>query len=227
MTSWSTTFTAAVTAALAERADPTRAAPMAAYMRDQFPFLGVDAAGQKAAQRSALAVAGRPTAQVDVVAAVDELWAVPEREHRYVGCGLVRGWAPRADASFVSSIGGWITDQPWWDTCDALAHRGVGVVVRAHPDLRTTMDEWLHGDDMWLTRAALLHMGRWRGDIDRYWVFAACLAVADREEFFIRKAIGWILRDLASTDVDAVRDFVNGRGSVLSPLSIREALKRR
>jgi len=200
---------------------------MAAYMRGQFPFLGVNAPAQKSAERAALAVAGRPTAQADVVEAVDQLWAAPEREHRYIGCGLVRRWAPRADVSFVSSIEGWITDQPWWDTCDALAHRGVSAVAHAHPELRSTMEQWLHGGDMWLTRAALLHMGRWRNDIDREWVFAACLAMADREEFFIRKAIGWILRDIASTDVEAVRDFVSGRGSVLSPLSRREALKRR
>jgi 3-methyladenine DNA glycosylase AlkD len=68
-------------------------------------------------------------------------------------------------------------------------------------------------------------MGGWKGDIDRDWVFAACLARADHPDFFIRKAIGWILRDLAWVDPGAVASFVAGPGSVLSGLSRREALK--
>jgi 3-methyladenine DNA glycosylase AlkD len=198
---------------------------MAAYMRDQFAFLGVPAPAQAAVLRQALTAAGRPHDELEVVAAVDALWDRPEREHRYVGCGLVRRFAPRASAEFVDPIGRWIATDPWWDTCDVLARRGVGEVVRRHPDRRSTMDEWLAGGDVWLTRAALLHMGGWKGDIDRSWVFAACLARADHPDFFIRKAIGWILRDLAWVDPDAVSAFVAGPGSVLSPLSKREALK--
>jgi 3-methyladenine DNA glycosylase AlkD len=94
---------------------------MRAYMRDQFPFLGVKAPGQSTVFRAAWAAAGRPRDEAEVVAAVDALWRRPEREHRYAGCGLVRRWAPKASPAFVERIGGWITDEPWWDTCDALA----------------------------------------------------------------------------------------------------------
>jgi 3-methyladenine DNA glycosylase AlkD len=199
---------------------------MAAYMRDQFPFLGVKAPGQKAVLRAALAEAGRPADEDEVVAAVDRLWARPEREHRYAGCELVRRFASNASPGFVDHVGRWITTDPWWDTCDVLARRGAGEVVRRHPGLRATMDRWLAGDDLWLTRSAILHMGHWRDDIDRDWVFAACLARADHPDFFIRKAIGWILRDLAWVDPDAVVAFVEGPGAdVLSNLSKREALK--
>lgn len=87
------------------------------------------------------------------------------------------------------------------------------------------MDKWLAGDDRWLTRGALIHMGGWKDDIDRDWVFSACLARAGEPDFFIRKAIGWILRDLAWVDPDAVVGFVEGPGApVLSGLSKREAL---
>jgi 3-methyladenine DNA glycosylase AlkD len=222
---WADTFTGEALARLAGAADPDRAGPMRAYMRDQFPFLGVPSAGQTAAFRQAWALAGPPPGEADVVAAVDALWAAPAREPRYLGSGLVRRWAPEASAGFVEPIGRWITDRPWWDTCDALARHGAGAVVRAHPDVRTTMDDWLAGDDLWLTRTALLHMGAWKHEIDRDWVFAACLARADHPDFFIRKAIGWILRDLAWVDPDAVAGFVDGPGAVLSALSKREALK--
>jgi 3-methyladenine DNA glycosylase AlkD len=222
---WADTFVAEVSAGLGEAADPERAGPMRAYMRDQFPFLGVPAPAQAAVARAALASAGRPTDEGEVVAAVDALWRGPGREHRYIGCGLVRRFAPKASAAFVDPMARWITDEPWWDTCDALARRGVGEVVRRHPERRSTMDAWLAGDDLWLTRTALLHMGGWRDGIDREWVFAACLARADHPDFFIRKAIGWILRDLAWVDPAAVLAFVEGPGSILSGLSKREALK--
>jgi 3-methyladenine DNA glycosylase AlkD len=69
-------------------------------------------------------------------------------------------------------------------------------------------------------------MGGWKDAIDREWVFAACLARAGHPDFFIRKAIGWALRDLAWVDPDAVVAFVEGPGAaVLSNLSKREALK--
>lgn len=225
MGAWAGAFVTEVVDGLAAAADPTRAKPMRAYMRDQFPFLGVPAPGQRLVVREALAAAGRPADEAEVIAAVDGLWGRPEREHRYVGCDLVRRWAPKASPAFVEPIGRWIIDQPWWDTCDILARRGVGTVVRRHPEQRSTMDAWLAGDDLWLTRTALLHMGGWKAAIDREWVFAACLARADHPDFFIRKAIGWILRDLAWVDPDAVVAFVEGPGQVLSGLSKREACK--
>lgn len=88
------------------------------------------------------------------------------------------------------------------------------------------MDQWLSGADLWLTRGALIHMGGWKEAIDREWVLAACLARGDHTDFFVRKAIGWILRDLAWVDQATVVAFVAGPGAhVLSGLSKREALK--
>jgi 3-methyladenine DNA glycosylase AlkD len=199
---------------------------MTAYMRNQFPFLGVKAPGQKAAVRRALAAAGPPVDESEVVAAIDGLWTRPEREYRYSGCQLAGRFAARASRAMVTHAARWITTDPWWDTCDPLARSCVGQVVRRHPTLRSTMDRWLAADNLWLTRSALIHMGKWKDAIDRDWVFSACLARAGESDFFIRKAIGWILRDLAWVDPEAVVVFVEGPGAlVLSGLSKREALK--
>ena len=215
-----------VAAGLADAAVPADAGPMTAYMRHQFSFLGVKAPAQKSVVRAALAQAGRPVDQGEVVAAVDALWALPEREHRYAGCALAARFAPMASPALLDHIARWITTDPWWDTCDPLARNCAGQVVRRHPELRSTMDRWLAGDDLWLIRSALIHMGGWKADIDREWVFAACLTQAAHPDFFVRKAIGWILRDLAWVDPDAVTAFVEGPGAgVLSGLSRREALK--
>ena len=166
---------------------------MTAYMRNQFPFLGVKAPGQKAAVRGALAAAGPPVDESEVVAAIDGLWARPEREYRYSGCHLAGRFAAMASPAMVTYAARWITTDPWWDTCDPLARSCVGQVVRRHPTLRSTMDRWLAADNLWLTRSALIHMGKWKDAIDRDWVFSACLARAGESDFFIRKAVGWIL----------------------------------
>jgi 3-methyladenine DNA glycosylase AlkD len=226
VTAWSQAFVPAVVEGLAAAAVPADAGPMAAYMRNQFRFLGVKAPAQKAVFRAALASAGPPVEQAEVVAAIDDLWARPEREHRYAGCLLASRYARRASPVLVDHVARWIATDPWWDTCDPLARGCAGQVGHRHPELRRSMDRWLAGDDMWLVRAALIHMGGWKEDIDPDWVFAACLARADHPDFFVRKAIGWILRDLAWVDPEAVRAFVEGPGArVLSGLSKREALK--
>jgi 3-methyladenine DNA glycosylase AlkD len=224
VTTWSQAFVPAVVDGLAAVAVPADAGPMTAYMRNQFRFLGVKAPAQKAVFRAALATAGPPLDEAEVVRAIDNLWARPEREYRYAGCTLASRFASKASPAFVDHVARWITTDPWWDTCDPLARGCAGAVVRRHPGRRRTMDRWLAGDDMWLIRAALLHMGGWKDAIDRDWVFAACRATADHPDFFVRKAIGWILRDLAWVDPGAVVAFVDG-APALSGLSKREALK--
>ncbi len=226
MRPWAEDFVSSVVIGLAEAAVTADAAPMSAYMRHQFPFLGVKAPARRAVVRAALAAAGPPVDEVEVVEAVDRLWTRPEREYRYAGCLLADRFMQVASPAFIDNLSRWIAADPWWDTCDPLARGCTGRLVRRHPELRPTMDRWLSGDDLWLTRSALIHMGAWKDAIDREWVLGACLACADHPDFFIRKAIGWILRDLARVEPRAVVAFVEGTGAtVLSDLSKREALK--
>jgi len=177
---------------LVARADPRRAVPMVRYMRDQFPFLGVMAAGQAAAWRAAMAELPRSLPEPVVSDAAQLLWERPEREHQYLGCRLVNRHvesrsSPAASIAFVGTLRRLITTKPWWDTVDSLAIHAVGGLVRRHPELRRTMDIWLAGADLWLARAALLHMNRWKTDTDRNWLFAACLARAGDTDFFVRR----------------------------------------
>jgi 3-methyladenine DNA glycosylase AlkD len=213
-------------AGLTSRADPARVPAMTAYMRDQFPYLGVPAPGQKAAWREATSDLPQLLDLQFVIDATTTLWARDEREYQYVGLTLVNRHAATAAATpellgFQRTL---IRTKPWWDTVDALATRGVGAVVHRYPELRSTMDEWLAGDHRWLTRTALLHMNRWKQDTDRDWLFAACLARSSDRDFFIRKAIGWALREYTKVDERAVIAFVKEHEAELSGLSRREAL---
>ena len=199
---------------------------MARYMRDQFPFLGVAAPAQKEAYREATADLPRRLPEDLVVAVVDDLWSRPEREHKYLAGRLVcrHAASPGATAGLLPVLERLLTTEPWWDTVDLLATRAVGDVVRRHPGLRSDMDRWLAGDDLWLIRSAILHMNRWKADTDREWLFAACLARADHPDFFVRKAIGWALREQTKVDAPAVLAFVEANAVRLSGLSRREAL---
>jgi 3-methyladenine DNA glycosylase AlkD len=218
-------------AELAARADPAQAAPMAAYMRDQFPFLGVKAPAQARAWAAATAGLPRRLPEDVVAEAAVALWARPEREHQYLACRLVgrHTGAPRTaeppTPAFLDVVERLLTDRPWWDTVDALASHACGDLVRRHASLRPRMDAWLAGDDVWLIRAALLHMNRWGPDRDAGWLFAACLSRAGHPDFFVRKAIGWALREHSKVDAAAVEAFVAAHGTELSGLSRREALK--
>ena len=211
-------------AAFEPAADPERAGPMAAYMKGHFPFLGLTSPQRRTLARTALAELPAPE-EADVAALAAAAWALDPREYQYAAVDYAVRWVRRCSAAFLPVAEGLITTKSWWDTVDLLAANVVGPLVLATPALRTEMDRWLASDDLWLTRSALLHQLKWRGDTDADWLFAACLARAGDTDFFLRKAIGWALREYSKTDEAAVRRFVADHDAELSGLSKREALK--
>ena len=118
-----------------------------------------------------------------------------------------------------------ITTKSWWDSVDALAVHGVGVILKKYPKEITRWNtRWVRSDDLWLNRTAIIFQLRWKEDTDRSLLFANIERHASHKDFFIRKAIGWALRSLAETDPASVKAFV--RAHKLSPLSEREALRK-
>jgi len=213
-----------LTAVYGAAGDPRRATGAAAYMRDQFPFLGIAAPRQKALSREVLAGLPAPS-ENDLVAVARACWALPEREYQYFAVGLLRRQVSVCSAAFLPVAGELVTTKPWWDTVDALAGRVVGPLVAAHPDLVTTMDAWSTDADLWLVRTAILHQLFYRSATDARRLFDYCDRQAGHRDFFVRKAIGWALREYAKTDPAAVRSFVDTHRDRLSGLSVREALK--
>ncbi|GAA4683885.1 DNA alkylation repair protein [Phytohabitans rumicis] len=222
MTPLAAEVTARLTRVYGAARDPDRAAAMAAYMRGQFAFLGIPSPAQRALAREVLAGLPRP-AEDDLRDVARGCWALPEREYQYFACGWLRRHARVCSAGFVPVARDLVTTKPWWDTVDALAAHLVGPLVAAHPALVSTMDEWVEDDDMWLVRTAILHQLRYREATDAARLFRYCTRQAGHPDFFIRKAIGWALREYAKTDPAAVRSYVEAHR--LAPLSVREALK--
>ena len=220
--------TAALLARLDERlrpaADPARAAGQAAYMRDQFTFLGVPAPELRKVERAVLT--GRPPPDETALRAIAlALWNREEREYQYVACFHLSRHVTVPGPGFLPTLRTLITTKAWWDTVDPLATRVTGALVRRHPALTTEMDAWARDDDKWLVRTAILHQLHYATATDTDRLFGYCAEQAGHRDFFVRKAIGWALRQYARTDPDAVRAFLDDHRHRLSGLSIREAAK--
>jgi 3-methyladenine DNA glycosylase AlkD len=207
---------------LRAEADPQRAVPMRAYMRDQFPFLGIPSPRLTTLVR-AMALP-KPT-EDDLRELALFLWEQPEREFQYVACGQLRRHVKVCGPGFLDVARQLIVTKSWWDTVDTLASHTVGPLVRKHPELLATMDAWIGAENMWLARTAILHQLGYKDSTDAARLFHYCAARAGHPDFFIRKAIGWALREYAKSDPVAVRAFVRAHDAALSGLSKREALR--
>ncbi|MEZ5409192.1 MAG: DNA alkylation repair protein [Acidimicrobiales bacterium] len=213
-------------AALEQAAVPDQAEPMTAYMKHQFDFLGVPAPARRAAQKPTLDVLAAATGD-ELVAFARACWADHgARELQYAAADALRRHNKALDAGHLPALAELITTRPWWDTVDALATHAVGPLVARHPELSAVMDSWVEGDDLWLARTAILHQLLWKERTDAARLFAYADRRATDPDFFIRKALGWALRQYARTDPEAVRAYVESRIDRLSPLTQREALKR-
>jgi 3-methyladenine DNA glycosylase AlkD len=208
---------------LRAEADPARAVAMRAYMRDQFPFLGISSPRLTALVREM--ALPKPT-EDDLRELALFLWAQPEREFQYVACGQLRRHVKVCGPDFLAVARELIVTKSWWDTVDTLASHTVGPLVRRHPSLVATMDAWIGDQNIWLARTAILHQLGYKDFTDAGRLFRYCAARAEHPDFFIRKAIGWALREYTKTDPAAVRKFVRAHESVLSGLSKREALRK-
>ncbi len=174
---------------------------MQRYMKSAMPFLGVPAPGVKQTVR------GVPR---ELVTALD-LWENAEfREERYAAIALLPAEPPFPVLERL------IVEGAWWDLVDPL-------VGRVGP--RPEMAEWARDENMWKRRTAIICQLHRKDDTDLALLRDAIEANLDDREFFVRKAIGWALRDYAWHNPDWVRSYVAALGARLSPLSRREALK--
>ena len=196
---------------------------MARYMRGKFPFLGIPSPERERLQREAWA-GTRTASQEDLAGAALALWELRERGDQYAACGLLARHAKVLDAAFVSTLRTLVTTKSWWDTVDTLASHVAVSIVRRHPETVAVMDSWIGDSDFWLARVAILHQLRAKADTDVGRLFRYCELRSGDGEFFIRKAIGWALREYSKTDGTAVRAFVAEHQATLAPLSRREAL---
>ncbi len=203
--------------------NPKQAEGMSAYMKHQFSFIGIPAPTRRKLIQTIEVTAVQQCCEADLLELAQALWQQTEREFHYCAIELlIRGQA-RLSLAALPVIEQFISTQSWWDSVDTLASKVVGDLARREPTLVTVLDQWQTSPQLWLRRTAILYQLGWKTATDTSQLFQACRVNAADPDFFIRKAIGWALRQYARTDATAVIDFVEQ--TPLSALSRREALK--
>ncbi|UJF32737.1 DNA alkylation repair protein [Paenibacillus hexagrammi] len=197
--------------------------PMEAYMRNQFPFLGIRNPERVALMKRFYKDNGIPAGQ-EAVETAKAWWRLPEREFHYAAMDMLLKSRKDMPPKHVELLEEWVLTHPWWDTVDFIAPNLIGFHLQQYPKLTTNyVDKWLSSEQMWLQRTAILFQLKYKQNTDTELLFAVVRRMSGSREFFIRKAIGWALREYSKTDAAAVQAFV--KSTELSPLSQKEALK--
>ncbi|WP_460521035.1 DNA alkylation repair protein [Flindersiella endophytica] len=218
---------------LAKAADPAKAGPMQAYMKSAMPYRGVQTPGVKAICKGVFAghpIDDRARWEATVRALFD---GATFREERYVAIALTghKAYAKWQDVETLPLYDHLVVTGAWWDFVDPIATQRVGPILFTHRGhVEPILLLWARDNDHWRRRTAILAQlkAKTATDID---LLEECIRPSLGEQdpvnrnFFVRKGIGWALREYAKTDPDWVRAYVAEHRDQLSGLSAREALK--
>lgn len=222
----------ALRARFAANADPAAAGPMQAYMKSALPFHGIPAPLRR--RLMADAVREHPCPDTATLAAtMRRLWREARfREEWYAAQELARVGPHRKllTPELLPVYEQMIVQSAWWDCCDEISGTALAALYERHPAvLKPLLRRWSTGDDLWLRRAAMLTQRRVKTGFDAPLLYELIEPSLDdprfNGEFFIRKAIGWALRERSYAAPDEVRAWCDANAARLSPLTRREALK--
>jgi 3-methyladenine DNA glycosylase AlkD len=199
---------------------------MAAYLKTDMPFYGVQKAGRVQIART-IRQTFRPTTRRTYQRAVEALWNLPHREEKYLAIHTAHLFPSFVDLNSLSLYERLIREGGWWDLVDETAIMLIGRVwLQQRDNVGPIMDRWIQDPDPWIRRAALIAQVRHKQRTDDQRLFRYCRVCASETALFIRKAIGWALRDYSISEPESVTNFLVDYGSELSGLSYREASRR-
>lgn len=208
--------------AFRDAADSAKAPDMAAYMKNQFAFLGIQKPRRAELSRSFLAQKKRDMAAVDWDF-VFQCFELPEREFQYLAVDYLMAVKSRPGADDIHRMETLIVTKSWWDTVDMLSVI-VGDIALRHEEVKEqVIIRWMMSDHLWLRRSSILFQLKYKKHTDTAFLTRAKLQNCDTKEFFLNKVIGWALREYSKTDAEWVRRFLGEHQ--LSALSVKEASK--
>lgn len=222
------TLLASLRSRLRAAGDSDRAKQMQAYMKSAMPYHGVPAPQVRVFCKEAFAPLAFAERE-DWETAVCEIWdGAKFREERYCAIALTNVRAARAfqTPDAMPLYEKLVVEGAWWDYVDEIATNRVGPILRSHfAPMKKLMLRWSKDANMWKARTSILSQCRSRAETDLELLYACIEPSMGSKEFFLRKAIGWALREYARTDMNEVKRYVKQNESRLSGLSKREALK--
>ena len=221
-----------IDAELRAHARPERAESEKAYLKSELAHYGCSVPAIRSTVKTAVKAAAKTAdgglGHDEVVAAAAELWRPRVHERRMAAIELLDLCSSVLEPADSALIERFLRESKTWALVDGLAASVVGALVDRHPDhLAPVLERWAGDGDFWVRRSALLAhlvaLRRGDGDFDRFTRYAD--AMLDEKEFFVRKAIGWVLRDTARKRPDMVFEWLLPRAGRASSVTIREAVK--
>jgi 3-methyladenine DNA glycosylase AlkD len=203
--------------------NPEKAAAMAAYMKNHFPFFGLQKKERSALQKDFL-VRCSNLPQEEVHLLVRELWQLPEREFHYTALEMLYKTRKKWTGTSLELFEFLVLHNSWWDSVDFIASRMIGgYCQKDHQNHHQRLLAYARNEQHWLKRTAIIHQLFYREKTDTRLFEQIFYLTNGEKDFFIQKAIGWALRQYSYTNAEFVKKFVAEKA--LKGLAQREALK--
>lgn len=205
------------------QANPENAQAMAKYMKFNFQYLGIKSPIRKELSKPFLVKTYLP-AKEEMSEIVKELWSCDEREYQYFAIEFAFKYNKQMTKNDMDLFEYMALHKSWWDSIDFIAAKLMGYYFKLFPELRRVyIDKWLDSDHIWLQRCAILFQLKYKNDLDTELLSYIINKLLGSKEFFINKAIGWILREYGKVNPDWVLAFAER--TELHALSRREGLR--
>lgn len=209
-----------------DAANPKLAVGMKAYQKNKFEFFGITTPTRREICKPIL-LHGKSLSKKETIDIAKKLWNQPHRECHYLAQELLfQNLKKSLEKSDIVWLEWLVLNNSWWDTVDFIAPKLISIYFKKFPEERNKkVDEWIVSNNTWLIRSALLFQLKYKDETDVVFLFKTILRVCHTKEFFINKAIGWMLRENAKRIPEIVSDFIDDNRNRLSNLSVREGLK--
>ena len=203
--------------------DLNSAIAQSAYMKNKFEFYGIRTQVRRKIQKPFLDKDHLPTKK-EAKELIKLLWLRPQREYQYFCQELAYCYSEQGEEDDIELFEFMVLHNAWWDTVDFIATKLMGAYFKSYPDnIEPYVRKWISSKNRWLQRSTLLFQLMYKENLDTKILTFTINGLLGSNEFFINKAIGWILRQYSRTDPQWVIDFVGK--TPLSTLSSKEALR--
>lgn len=198
------------------------AAAMSKYMRNKFQYHGIKSPLRKELTRNFLKSSGLPSDKIKIKL-IKYLWDLPQREYQYVAMEILGKTARKDDNNIIELYEIMVLNKSWWDTVDYIAATLMGTYFYNNPKkIQSKTSKWMNSQNIWLQRCCLLFQLKYHDNLNTELLEKFIPRFSKSKEFFIQKAIGWILREYSKTNPQYVINFVDDNN--LAALSNTEAL---
>jgi 3-methyladenine DNA glycosylase AlkD len=195
---------------------------MQAYMKNKFTFLGIKAPIRKEAIKH-ISLKEYIKDWQSLAEIVSALWHMPEREYQYIGLDILVKYKKYYIVDTLSFLEELIQTKSWWDTVDGICTNAVGAYFLKYPkEQQNKTISWMNDNNMWIRRCSIIHQNKFKQKTNFSLLEQSMIANLNHSDFFIKKAIGWALRDACKVNPTWVENFTDTYYKSLSRTTLRE-----